>query len=347
MPQQRRGCDMLEEDGIGEVGGKRTRVMNRNTRTMAFERPDDALFVTGIDHRLDFAEAFLNVDSTEASAADFERAAHLKGVVFAGVAAAVEAGLPKSQAGVWADANLGEAALLRARGMSLVTVTSVERPKVTEFQFEDALGFAEALKRLDATYAGARIRYNPGEDPASNESVRHQLRRLSEICRSSGPKLLVELMITPTSQQISESGGYSGWESDARTMVMVNAVRELQDSGVEPDVWVIDPPLNPDAASTISAQMHVDDRHATGVMFLVGNDAETAPDDGSHDEVITLAARTPGVTGLLMGPAVYRDAVDEYQQGKIDWSTAVNQIAANVGRFLTTFTEARRTSDVS
>ncbi len=137
------------------------------------------------------------------------------------------------------------------------------------------------------------------------------------------------------------------WESDTRAMALVNAVRELQDSGVEPDVWVVDPPRNPDAASTISAQMHLDDRNSTGVLFVVGDDPEAKPDDASHDELITLAARTAGVTGLLIGPAAYRRALAEYRQEKIDRAAAVNQIASNIGRFVSTFTEARRTSDVS
>lgn len=314
---------------------------------MPRKTPADLLFILAIDHRVDFPRDLLGVDEGEPNAAQLERAAHLKGIVFAGLAEAVEAGLSKSEAGIWADTHMGEAVLLRSRGMSVVTVASVERPRAREFQFEDALGFAERLKSIDATYAGARVRYNPAGDPANNESHRHKLRRLSEICRSGGPNLLIELIVMPIDDQVKEVGGYAAWESEIRPVALVQTIQELQDAGVEPDLWVVDPPLDPTTAATVAAQAHVDDRTDTGMLFLVGGDQSITLQESGHDEIVRVAARTAGVTGLLIGPSTYYDSIARYNDGKIGREQATREVAANVGELVSLFTRARKTSEVS
>ncbi len=314
---------------------------------MPREKPDDLLFVAGVDNRIDLPAEMLGLDDGEPGAAILERAAELKGIVFAGLASAVEAGLPKSQVGLWADPGVGEAVLLRARAMAMTTVVSVERPGVTEFQFDDAIGFADRLKGLDATFAGARVRYNPAEDAAANESRRNILRRLSEICRSGGPSLLIELLVRPGADEAEAAGGYSGWETGVRPTATVQAIRDLQDAGVEPDIWALEPPLEATAAATVAAQVHVDDRAATGMLFVVGSDATMTPDDAGHNEIVRLAARTTGVTGLVIGPGAYFDPLARYHEGAIDREAAVERVASSVMQLASMFADARHRSGVS
>ena len=81
------------------------------------------LFIVALDDRVDFCAELLNT-SGEPSAAEREQASDLKRVVFEGITAAIENGLAKSSVGVWADSDLGESVLLRARAMSVATVSS-------------------------------------------------------------------------------------------------------------------------------------------------------------------------------------------------------------------------------
>ncbi|MBI4306621.1 MAG: DUF2090 domain-containing protein, partial [Chloroflexi bacterium] len=251
---------------------------------MPLDAPDELIFLLAIDHRVDIGTELLGGSAGQPTAAELEQSAHLKGIVFAGLAAAVEAGVPKSQAGFWSDSNLGEATLLRARAMSLTTAVSIERPRIPEFQLEDALGFSATLKRLAASYAAARINYNPEAEMATNQSQRLQLRRISEIARSEGPKLLLELNVIPTPAQADAAGRHGSWERQLRPALLVQAIRELQDAGMEPHVWVVEPPLEPTAAATIVAQAYVDDRRPA-VLFAVGNDSTMEPKSPVHDDV--------------------------------------------------------------
>lgn len=313
---------------------------------MPIDGPDELTFILAVDHRVDICTELLEAPPGQPSAAAMERAAQLKDIVFGALMNSVEAGVPKSQAGLWSESNIGEAALLRARAMSLKTAVSIERPRVAEFQLEDALGFATTLKRLAATYAAARVSYNPDGDISTNQSQRLQLRRITEVSRSEGPRMLLELNVSPTDEQ-REAGGKNGsWERQVRPALLVRAIRDLQDAGIEPHIWAFEPPMEPTAAATIVAQAFVDDRRPA-VLFAVGNDAAMEPKSPVHDDIAWLAARTTGVSGLVIGPAAYYRYLASHVSGDLTRDATLAAISERYRRLRSLFTEARRTSNVS
>ena len=80
--------------------------------------------VLAVDPRFDLFTELLTASPVHPAAAERERAAELKQVVFEGLLKAIENGVPKSQAAVWTDSDLGESILLRGRGMNLSTAAS-------------------------------------------------------------------------------------------------------------------------------------------------------------------------------------------------------------------------------
>ena len=302
--------------------------------------PDQSefLFVTAIDHRIDFVRQIAGATDGSPTAADLERGAQLEGIVFAGLAAAVEAGLPKSQTAVWAEPELGEAVLLRGRGMSMPTIASVERPNSGSFQLKNVLGFTERLKKLDASFAGARFIHTVGGEISEKEANLQTLRRLSEVSRSEGPPLLLELMPSPRSL---ESGDITGPEG------LLESLRDLQDAGVEPAIWVFDAPASKKMAATLAAQAHVDDRNDLKVLFVIAQDPEKSIDTAAQEKMLTQAARTPGVSGILIGPGAYARVLRDYHTGKIGREETVEKIANAVGSIGKRFIDALATSDIS
>lgn len=311
---------------------------------MPTESANTPKMVLAVDHRFDLFTELLSASPVHPAAAERERAASLKQVVFEGLLKAIENGVPKSEAAVWTDSDLGESILLRGRGMSLNTMMSVERARVAEFRFEDALGFSERLSNLDVTYAAARVPYNPGEESVVNEAQQRKLRRLSEIARSSSPGLTLELIMRPTQAQLDQSGSIEAWDTDIRPGLIVQAIRELQDAGVEPDLWALRGIDNTAAMATATAQAQVDDRKA-GVMFTLGDDP--SGDTELDQDLINLAARTPGCRGLVIGPAIYTDHLRAYNDEEIDRDEAGARIAERYNAAYTSYSAALSTIDVA
>ncbi|MDA1258584.1 MAG: DUF2090 domain-containing protein [Chloroflexi bacterium] len=309
--------------------------------TDAAEKP---MLVVAVDHRFDLFTELLSASPVHPAAAERERAANLKQVVFEGLLKAIEDGVPKSQAAIWTDSDIGESILLRGRGMNLNTMMSVERARVAEFRFEDALGFSERLTYLGVTYAAARVPYNPGEETQVNEAQQRKLRRLSEICRSSGPKLTLELVMRPTQAQLDQSASVEAWDAEIRPGLIVQAIRELQETGVEPDLWALRGINNPAAMATATAQACVDDRKA-GVLFTVGDESSSTAE--LDQDLVNLAARTPGCHGLVLGPSIYATDLSAYDAGEIERGEAGARIAERYISAYTSYTAALRTSDVA
>lgn len=302
-------------------------------------------FMVGIDNRINFCRELLGANG-EPTAAERNEAARMKSVVFTALNRAIESGLAKSQAAVWADSDLGESVLLRARGMSLLAAVSADqRTEGGSSELSPSRGW-DVATRLDSDFAGVRVNYNPDSPRHIREQAQDTLFGLSRKCRAGNRGLLVELIASPTRRQIDVTGGYE----EARTMVLLESMRQLQDAAVEPTVWVFEPPADRRAASALAAQAHLDERTGVSVLFVVGSEPDPSDESDyptrSEEDMATLAARTLGVTGMLIGPAAYFAQLARMREGLITEDEAVEQIGRRINSLQRIFHDARSTVEV-
>lgn len=280
------------------------------------EIDSNPLFIVTLDNRVDFCAELLNT-SGEPSASEREKAADLKRVVFEGITTAIENGLAKSNVGIWADSDLGESVLLRARSMSMTTVASPGNGTHT-------------LGKLNVDYTGVQLTFNPDSPKETRNELLNRLKIVSDRARDESMPLLIELGATPTPTQIEMYGS----AIEARSMSLLTAVQQLQDSGVEPAVWVFEPVADATYTAAIAAQVHLDDRYHTRMMLVVsGNLAPGHIGPGlseSERQVVKLAARTHGVDGLLIGPGAYYRHLVRLNEGLIERHEAIGAIASHL-----------------
>ncbi len=302
-------------------------------------------FMAGIDHRINFCRELVGANG-EPTAAERSEAAKLKSVVFSGLKRAIETGLAKSQAAVWSDSDLGEAVLLRARAMSLLAAVSADqRTEGGSSELSPTRGW-DVATRLDSDFACLRVNYNPDSPRHIREQSQDNLFRLSRKCRGGNRGLLIELLASPTRRQIERTGGYE----EARTMVLLESMRQLQDAGIEPSAWVFEPPADRRAASALAAQAHLDERYGIQVLFVVGSEPDPS-DEGDYptraeEDMTVLAARTLGATGILIGPAAYFAQLARLRQGLLTEEEATERIARRIHSLQRIFLDARATADV-
>jgi myo-inositol catabolism protein IolC len=302
-------------------------------------------FMVGIDHRINFCRELVGAGA-EPNASDRNDAARLKNIVFAAIKKSIETGMPKSHMAVWSDSDLGEGVLLRSRAMSLTTAVAADRRSEEGPSEISPTRAWDLATRLDSDLAAVRLNYNPDSPRHVREHSQDTLFRLSRKCRSGNRGLLIELTATPTRRQIDKTGGYE----QARTMVLLESMRQLQDAGVEPSVWAFEPPADRRAASALAAQAHLDERYGITVLFTVGSEPHPADDSSypskSEQEMTTLAARTLGTTGILVGPAAYFAQLARLQRGLVSEEAAVDNIARRFQSLHRIFSDARATSDI-
>ncbi len=309
-----------------------------------------AIFGLGLDNRLDFCRELIG-SGEKPTASERREAAGLKLVVFDALAKAIESGVPKSAALLWADHDLGEGALLRGRAMSLSVAVALERQGIngaSELSLAGAADAWAAITKINAQYGSVRLTYNFADPVAHKENVRTQLQAILGKCQDAGKQLIIELAPHSTPTQLEEAGGTL--TASLHTQLLVEGMRELQDAGIEPAIWVVNPPSDLLAAATVAAQAYVDGRSNVRVLFQVGAE----PDPGRTtaalsrlDRALTkLAARTTGVSGIVAGPDAFFGVLNRLHHGSVTREDAVEAISAHFKKLWDVYSEANKTSGV-
>src|SRR5262249_24083505 len=116
-----------------------------------------------------------------------------------------------------------------------------EKSGQDEFDFEYGPDFARHIEQFDPTFCKVLVRYNPGGDKALNRRQATRLRQLSDYLHASGRLFMFELLRPPNPAPPHRLGNdKKAYDLQLRPALMVEAIHELQDSGVEADVWKIE-----------------------------------------------------------------------------------------------------------
>jgi 5-dehydro-2-deoxygluconokinase len=118
---------------------------------------------------------------------------------------------------------------------------------------------------------------------------------------------------------------------------MVQAIHELQDSGVEADVWKIEGIERKEDCQQVVAAARRAGRDKVGCIILGRGE-----DDKKVREWLATAARVPGFIGFAVGRTTFWDPLVNYRAQKITRDAAVAQIAASYREWVDLFEKAKQ-----
>ena len=162
--------------------------------------------------------------------------------IYDGFKAAVAAGVPKEKAGILVDEQFGAAILRDAAASGYTTACPAEKSGQDEFDFEYGDNFAKHIEAFHPTFCKVLVRYNPEGDASLNQRQTARLKRLSDyIHDQSQSRFMFELLVPAEKAQLDRlKGDKKAYDLELRPRLMVQAIEQLQDAGVEPDVWKIE-----------------------------------------------------------------------------------------------------------
>jgi myo-inositol catabolism protein IolC len=287
---------------------------------LGYDRP---LFILAFDHRGSFLKmAGIRGELTEEGAA---RVRDAKTVIFEGFRRAVQAGVPREAAGVLVDEQFGAEVAQQARAEGYVLAMPVERSGQDEFDFEYGEAFGEHVEAFDPTFAKVLVRYNPEGDAALNRRQVERLRRLSDWLHARGRKFLFELLVPPTPEQLRRvDGDEARYDREVRPDLMVRAIAELQEAGVEPDVWKIEGLDRREDCVRVSEQVRAGGRDRVACVVL-GRGA----DEQAVVRWLEAAAGVFGYVGFAIGRTIWWDGIRAYLEGQASRDAAAEAIKSN------------------
>jgi myo-inositol catabolism protein IolC len=296
---------------------------------------DQKLYILAFDHRGSFQKKFFGIEG----APDPEQTAMIadaKHLIFEGMTQAVASGIKADVTGVLVDEQFGGSVPQEARERGLKLAMPVERSGQNFFDFEYGEDFGEHIERFDPDFSKVLVRYNPAADRAANDDQLAKLKRLSDWLTERDRKFLFELLVPAEPDQLAQvDGDADRYDAELRPELMRQAIAEIQDAGIEVDIWKIEGVEERADCEMLVAQARSGGRDGVSCVVL-GRGA----DDAKVDHWLQQAAPVDGFVGFAIGRSIWWNPLKAYVDGKIERIDGAQQIAQNYLRFIEVYERA-------
>lgn len=306
-------------------------------KTLGF---DKQVYILPFDHRGSFQKKMFGWKG-ELSPQQTAEIAAAKRVIYDAFQAAVHAGVPKEKAGILVDEQFGAAILRDAVAEGYTTAYPAEKSGQDEFDFEYGDDFGKHIEAFHPTFCKVLVRYNPEGDQSLNRRQSARLKRLSNYLHSneSRSRFMFELLVPAEKAQLDRlKGDKKAYDLALRPQIMVQAIQQLQDGEVEPDVWKIEGLDRHEDCEKVLAAARRGGRNRVGCIILGRGE-----DDRKVREWLTTAAAVPGFIGFAVGRTCFWDPLVDWRGKKITRDAAVAEIARRYREFVEIFEVRRKT----
>lgn len=287
---------------------------------IGYNRP---LYLLPFDHR-DLFKNQMSGGHDDLTPSHSAEIAQVKQVIYDGFKVAVDSGVAGENAGILVEEQFGADILRDAKVRGVVTACPVEKPGQDEFDFEYGEDFAKHIEAIQPTFCKALVRYNPRGDFSSNRRQLLRLRRLSDyLQRHSQSRFMLDLRVPPEKAQLGRfKGDQRAYDMKLRPQLMLLAIHQLQNCGIEPDVWAIEGLDRREDCERIVAAARRDGRENVGCMVLGRGENE----DRVCNWLMT-AADVSGFIGFAVGGTNFRETLVNLRAQQIGRERAVWEIA--------------------
>jgi myo-inositol catabolism protein IolC len=298
---------------------------------------DKQLYLVAFDHRSSFSKGLFG--ATEPVSSEVQaRISDTKDVIFEAFQQAVAEGAPRELSGVLVDEQFGAAVARKAKASGTLLAMPVERSGQAEFQLEYGEDFGRHIEAFDPDFSKVLVRYNPEGDRELNLRQTRTLARLSEWLHAHDRKFLFELLVPATPAQLARVGGAPlRFDRELRADLVVRTVSELQQGGVEPDIWKVEGLETSRDCERVVAQARAGHGREAVVCIVLGRGADLE----RVLEWLAVAAPVRGFSGFAVGRTEWLEALKGYVAGTRSRHETTREISDRYLRMIRAYIEDR------
>ncbi|MFM8270481.1 MAG: 2-deoxy-5-keto-D-gluconate 6-phosphate aldolase domain-containing protein [Pseudomonadota bacterium] len=294
------------------------------------------LLVLPFDHRGSFQEKLFGIKG-KPTPEETKMIASYKTIIYEGFEKAVRSGLPKDIMGILVDEQFGTEVIQRAKASGFSVSVPAEKSGQDEFDFEYQ-DYQSHIEKTNPDLVKVLVRYNPEGDKEMNCRQAGRLAELSRYLEKTNRKFMFELLVPATAQQLEQcKGDKKVFDTEMRPALMVRAIRELQKSGIEADVWKLEGLDRTEDFVKVCQAAREGGRDKVGCIVLGrGESSEKVR------EWLQAGVNVKGVIGFAVGRTVFWEPLKAFKEGKTTREQASDQIANNYSNFCRMWLEARK-----
>jgi myo-inositol catabolism protein IolC len=303
---------------------------------------DGKLYILAFDHRGSFQKKMFGIEG-DPTPEETETISDAKKLIFEGMEIAVERGVDADATGVLVDEQFGSDIPKLAREHGLKLAQPVEKSGQEEFDFQYGEDFGQHILEGDPDFSKVLVRLNPEGDAEMNERQLGRLKQLGDWLHEHDRKYLFELLVPATDEQLaSVDGDTDRYDAELRPELMRRAIEQIQDYGVEVDIWKIEGVDSREDAEMLIKQTRTGEGREGVTSVLLGRGAS----DEKVDHWLQQAAPVEGFIGFAIGRSIWWDALKGFLEQGLDRRAAAEQVADNYLRFIKVYDDAASSARV-
>lgn len=258
-----------------------------------------------------------------------------KKIIYEGYEKSLELGVPKESSAILVDDIFGLDILLDAKSKGYTTLQSTEVSGIDHFEFEHRNDWQSWIEKVQPTFVKALVRYNPEVNIALNQKSVEGLKQLSDYAHAHQYQFLIEPLVGASDAQLaSVNNDKYRYDTELRPSLTVRMIEELQNAGIEPDVWKIEGMFDVADYEQVVRAAQKNGRDHVEIISLGRNET-----DEVVETWLKVGARVPGVVGFAVGRTIFLDALMKYKNHEISRDQAVIEIAHRFKHFYDVFTQ--------
>jgi myo-inositol catabolism protein IolC len=303
---------------------------------------DGKLYILAFDHRGSFQKKMFGIEG-EPTAEETQTISDAKHLIFEGMDLAAKRGVDAQAVGVLVDEQFGGSIPRDAKADGLKLAMPVEKSGQDEFDFEYGDQFGEHIEQFGPDFSKVLVRLNPEGEADANRRQLERLKTLADWLHDHDRKFLFELLVPAEPQQLESVGGDTDrYDAELRPDLMRRAIEQIQDAGVEVDIWKIEGVDAQEDADRIAQQTRTGEGRENVKCVLLGRGASTQ----KVEEWLQAAAPVDGFIGFAIGRSIWWDALKGFLGGDLERDAAAEQVADNYLRFIKVYDDAERAARV-
>ena len=301
---------------------------------------DGKLYILAFDHRGSFQKKMFGIEG-DPTPEQTETISDAKRLIYEGMQLATErdGGVDAAAAGVLVDEQFGSDIPQQANQHGLKLAMPVEKSGQNEFDFQYDEDFGKHIEAFDLDFSKVLVRFNPDGDAEMNERQLGRLKELADWLHEHDRLFLFELLVPAEDAQLEQVGGDTDrYDAELRPELMRRAIEDIQDFGIEVDIWKIEGVDRREDAEMLAEQTRKGEGRDNVKSVLLGRGAS----DDKVDHWLRQAAGVDGFIGFAIGRSIWWDALKGFLEQGVERSAAAEQIADNYLRFVKVYDEAEK-----
>jgi 5-dehydro-2-deoxygluconokinase len=291
---------------------------------------DGKLYILAFDHRGSFQKKMFGIEG-DPTPEQTQTIADAKHLIYEGMVEAVRRGAEASATGVLVDEQFGGNIPEDAQEQGLKLAMPVEKSGQNEFDFEYGDDFGAHIEKFNPDFSKVLVRYNSDDDPEMNERQLGRLKRLADWLHSNDRKFLFELLVPATDDQLAKvDGDTDRYDAELRPELMRRAIEDIQNFGIEVDVWKIEGVDERSDAEMLAEQTRSGEGRSGVACVLLGRGASTE----KVEHWLEQASPVDGFIGFAIGRSIWWDALKGFLSKDLEREAAASQIADNYLHFV-------------